>query len=249
MTGNKQSNADKSQGDADRSPVEVERKHHMESVKSALEKADPVSQSVREALERSNPLQSLRGHDDILGSMLDRSNALGALVNFQNTTSLHDTVRALTGVRQHEAVLATALDDMARIACTYEDANRLVIGPLRELETSITGLSSQAISMERESLRTIATQAAFQFRMPELNETARLPAEFQSRNESVLGSLPVYSDSIKTAMDAIREPWINVESASRSISAFCELYSMATHLIEREPYEDLLVGRLRQHLV
>ena len=207
MADNKQTDTDKSRGDAEPALAEAEKKHHAETVVSALEKANQVSRSPKKALDRWDPLRSLRVHNDALASLVDRRDALGALARFQDSTdsiaSLRDTGRALADIGQRDAVLATALDDMTRLARIPEVASRLWFGPLRELETAAFATSLRAITADHERFRTIAEQAARQFRMPEFNETTRLLAEIQSRNEAALDSLSVYNDSMKRAMDAI----------------------------------------------
>ena len=46
----------------------------------------------------------------------------------------------------------------------------------------------------------------------------------------------------------LREPWINIENALRSVGSFCELQAMAARLMERSPYEDLVIDQLRRNL-
>lgn len=253
MTDNKQTDAVKPRSDSAEEQAEGDRKRRDDTGTSTLKKAHGASRRLRDVLDRADPLRALGVHDDTLASSFEPGPTLSALAKYRGPinsigTLQHSADSVLAGIGREGAALARAFDDMAKLARLPEDSVRLSLGPLREMETAAFAPALRAMAAEHERFRAMAEQVAVQFRMPQFNETTRLLAEIQSRNESALRGLSVYTDSIQAAMNAIREPWINVANALRSVSAFTELQTITTRLVERPPYESLIVDQLRHNL-
>ncbi|MEX0805199.1 MAG: hypothetical protein WD688_18035 [Candidatus Binatia bacterium] len=87
------------------------------------------------------------------------------------------------------------------------------------------------------------------FRLPEMNETARLVAEFQKNPVSqLLSTYAGHASELQRAIESMRTPWLDIQNTMRSITAFAELQGIGHRLRRMPAFADDLAAELRANL-
>jgi len=129
----------------------------------------------------------------------------------------------------------------------HQELARTALGPMWELRQA--GVLDPPWRPELE----LATHAieAFQdrFRLPEMDEAARLVMEFRENplSEMLTRYAPLES-SLQQAMESMRTPWLDAHEAMKSMAGFAEMQGIGHALRSMPAFDESLAASLRLEL-
>ncbi len=155
-------------------------------------------------------------------------------------------------VRQEEAhrKMLSGLADvggMAKIAQDFERQRKLIEGPVEEARR--LGLFDPQSDIRKAISTTIEAQQSYKdlFRLPEVSELGRIAHEAMERVDlarTVLGT----KDRLRTAMETMRSPWLQIEESLASAKAFSEIIAMGRGIDSLRTFDHDFAAALRPGL-
>jgi hypothetical protein len=124
---------------------------------------------------------------------------------------------------------------------------RTALGPMWELRQA--GMFDPAWRSELQ----LASHAieAFQdrFRLPGMNETARLVMQFRENSASeMLTRYALQEGSLQLAMESMRTPWLDAHEAMKSMAGFAEIQGIGHALNSMPAFDESFAATLRREL-
>lgn len=128
------------------------------------------------------------------------------------------------------------------------EISRLMLGPnddvLRMLKQH-----DQLLTPDLARFRDVGQELAQRFRLPLIDESARLLSEYSERAASqAMAYSRVLDPSIQRAIESMRAPWLDSQNECRSIAGFIELQWIGETLRVGTPFDETIAELLRVDL-
>jgi len=131
-------------------------------------------------------------------------------------------------------------------AARLSEAMRVALGPWEDLRKS--GALDGALGASGALAKAMQDMQR-DFRLPELNETARLFDTFKdSFSGARLAALGMHTAEIARAMEGLHGPWLNTADALRSVAGMAELQGIGVALKSVSAFDAEVVASLRECL-
>jgi hypothetical protein len=140
-----------------------------------------------------------------------------------------------------------------------EELVRTALGPLWELREA--GVLDRPWRREVEKMRETLGAFEARFRLPEIEETARLFKEFEENSVAhwakhlhetsgieTLQRLTQPASDVLRAMESMRSPWLDVQSSLKSIAGFAAIQSIGASIRQLAAFDETLSAALRHNL-
>jgi hypothetical protein len=224
---------------------------------------DPGKPRIGENVPDETLVKSLLNVDDRHNKMIEEmtratqplGNVLKAIEENSAIRRLGETLRLIEGSSGVTRIAETArlleenssIKQMMESLKLHEELTRTALGPIWELRQA--GVLDPPWRQELE----LATNAieAFQirFRLPEIEETARLLTQF--RENSPFEGLTRYSaqeSSLRQAIENMSTPWLDVHEAMKSMEGFVEIQGIGHALRSMPAFDEGFAATLRVDL-
>lgn len=216
----------------------------------ALKLDDPTRKAMEEIARAANPLaETLRAIEN------------SSIGQFQrNMRELHE--RSGIGQMMETARLANENSGITRMLDTInlqKDLARTALGPLWELRNA--GVLDPPWRAEIEKMRETLGAFEARFRLPQMEETARLWKQYEESSVTHLAKqlqeasgiaamarLTQPSSDVLRAMESMRSPWLDMQSSLKSIAGFAEIQGIGASLRSLGAFDETLSAALRHNL-
>jgi hypothetical protein len=216
----------------------------------ALKLDDPTRKAIERMAHLSDPLRdamkamensSLAQLQRQMREMNERSGLFGLAETARRLNENSSITRMIESLNQHK--------DLARTA----------FGPMWELREA--GAFQAPWHREMEKIRATLGTFEARFRLPEMEETARLYRQFEetsvtrwakgfAENSGIeaLRKLTQPSNDLLRAMESMRSPWLDVQASLKSIAGFSEIQGIGASLRQFAAFDETLSATLRLSL-
>ena len=170
--------------------------------------------------------------------------------------------RMMESIRASESAMRVALGPVSEeMRKQHETLMRVSIGPMEELRVAplvnfqpaigemhraaMLDLQSPVMRQLEEAQRAIADYTE-RFRLPAVNETARLLEQFRvDPMKDIAARFAEQESSLQRAMASMRTPWLDMREQIRSIGGFVELQGIGAALQSAAVFDESLTAALR----
>ena len=130
-----------------------------------------------------------------------------------------------------------------------QDAMRDLLKPTEDIARAQTLLADSPLLRELNRTRELVAAFESQYRLPALADIGRIAEEFETCSVSkALASFVEDTSALQRAMEQMATPWLHVQEAMRSVTAFAELQGMGRALASLGGFEKELSVALRTGL-
>lgn len=203
-----------------------EDKEMTSSIDELLKAAQGPSATLQAALEKADGLSAQLARNERLAELTARQFAID-----------ESLARAMAPVNLGRIE--------SELGVTCGESARLALGPIRDIGRLAEGSAFQAIMDRRQEFARISEQLEARFRMPVLDETARLAAEIAQQVQLTTVPLALQCGELTRAMEAIHTPWLDTADALHSAQSFANLQGIGRTLAESAGFGAQVTGSLR----